>query len=99
MVPAFIVMMMICITTQTETEESSANIFFSSVAESLDRNEEFQLDSHGSRRILIQSIDIHSSLIDEKPFCDKRKAADCLPTRNGNPIDTCLMYERCRGNT
>lgn len=104
-VPAFIVILL-CIRTRSEAEplESSVNISTlgctGTVAECLDQNEEFQLDSHESRRILLNKpIDINLALMADKPFCDKTKAADCLPPRNGNPKDTCQMYDRCRAST
>ena len=104
-VPAFIVILL-CIRTRSEAEplESSVNISTlgctGTVAECLDQNEEFQLDSHESRRILLNKpIDISLALMADKPFCDKTKAADCLPRRNGNPKDTCQIYDRCRAST
>ncbi|KAL6324514.1 hypothetical protein AAG906_013326 [Vitis piasezkii] len=92
-VPAFIVILL-CIRTRSEAEPllSSVNISTlgctGTVAECLDQNEEFQLDSHESRRILANNlIDVSKALIADQAFCDEKKYANCLPDRNGKPKD------------
>ena len=103
-VPAFIVILL-CIRTRSEAEPllSSVNISTlgctGTVAECLDQNEEFQLDSHESRRILANKpTDVSKALIADKTFCKNKKYANCLPGRNGNPKDRCRVYDQCRAS-